>query len=149
MRKKGIVLIVLDELDKRNIEVSYDIVTLIINLTLEIIKNETSKGVIVEIKNFGQFIPHIKHWGNRKSWSVKLQRCSKWRDCCIIGEKKGARRMEKYGVEINKKDAKTKEAAVNGHCPVCGAELSGNPPICPNHGSEPFERRPSDKAEKG
>lgn len=49
--------------------------------------------------------------------------------------------MEKYGYEQEKKDPKVKEASVSGRCPKCGAELQGKPPVCPQHGSEPFEKR--------
>lgn len=50
--------------------------------------------------------------------------------------------MEKYGYEREKDpDDKTKTAAVKGRCPICGDEISGNPPVCPSHGSEPFEKR--------
>lgn len=55
--------------------------------------------------------------------------------------------IEKYGYEPEKKDPKVKEASVEGRCPKCGAELKGNPPTCPNHGSEPFEKRERDGQE--
>lgn len=58
--------------------------------------------------------------------------------------------MEKYGVDESKKDEdkteKTAEATtpmVDMRCPKCGAELAkhGNVNICPNCGSEPFEKK--------
>lgn len=50
--------------------------------------------------------------------------------------------MEKYGYEQEPQpDDKTKTAAEKGSCPLCGAQLTGNPPVCPEHGSEPFERK--------
>lgn len=52
--------------------------------------------------------------------------------------------MEKFGYEQDKKDPKVKEASVSGRCPKCGAELRGQPPVCPTHGSEPFEKRDRD-----
>lgn len=50
--------------------------------------------------------------------------------------------MEKYGYEKEPDpDEKTKTAAKKGVCPVCGKPVEGNPPVCPSHGSEPFEKR--------
>jgi hypothetical protein len=49
--------------------------------------------------------------------------------------------MEKYGYESETKDPKIKEASTKGVCPICGKALVGNPPICPAHGSEPFEKK--------
>ena len=50
--------------------------------------------------------------------------------------------MEKYGYEKEKTpDEKTKLAAEKGKCPICGSVTEGSPPVCPNHGSEPFEER--------
>lgn len=52
--------------------------------------------------------------------------------------------IEKYGYEQEKKDPKVKEASTSGKCPQCGADLVGQPPTCPSHGSEPFEKRKRD-----
>ena len=48
--------------------------------------------------------------------------------------------MDKYGYQ-QKSDEKVKTAAEKGCCPVCGAKTAGAPPVCPRHGSEPFEER--------
>lgn len=47
--------------------------------------------------------------------------------------------MEKHGYDQDRDLAKT--AAEKGKCPQCGSPLSGQPPVCPNCGSEPFEKR--------
>jgi hypothetical protein len=49
--------------------------------------------------------------------------------------------MEKYGYKKEEKDSKIKESSEKGKCPICGEQIKGNPPVCPNHGSEPFEER--------
>jgi hypothetical protein len=49
--------------------------------------------------------------------------------------------MEKYGYEKEKNDEKIKTAAKKGKCPICGKDVTGNPPVCPQHGSKPFEKR--------
>lgn len=46
--------------------------------------------------------------------------------------------MEKYGYQP--KNDKSKQASEGSGCPRCGAELKGEPPVCPNCGSKPFER---------
>lgn len=51
--------------------------------------------------------------------------------------------MEKFGVELD--ENKVKEAgqgAKKPGCPKCGAALDVNG-FCPNHGSEPFEKKPA------
>jgi hypothetical protein len=48
--------------------------------------------------------------------------------------------MDKYGYQPNKNDEKIKTAVLKGTCPICGEPISGNPPICPEHGSAPFEK---------
>jgi hypothetical protein len=48
--------------------------------------------------------------------------------------------MEKYAVVIE--DDKTKTASEGDVCPTCGEKLeSKNPPKCPKHGTEPFEKK--------
>ena len=56
----------------------------------------------------------------------------------LLKEKK----MEKYGVEIEKDDPKVKKAADKSVCPECGEKLESqaNVPKCPTHGVKPFER---------
>lgn len=55
--------------------------------------------------------------------------------------------MEKHGYEQERSNDNVKTAAEKGRCPICGAETTGSPPVCPNHGSEPFEKRPEDGEE--
>lgn len=52
--------------------------------------------------------------------------------------------MEKYGVETEEKDPKTKEAKDWRRCPECGKDLDkkANVPKCPVHGVKPFEKEP-------
>jgi hypothetical protein len=52
--------------------------------------------------------------------------------------------IDKHGYVPEEKDSKIKEASEKGRCPLCGAEVTGKPPSCPNHGSEPFEKRERD-----
>lgn len=52
--------------------------------------------------------------------------------------------MEKYGYEVEEGEG-IKTASEKGKCPICGAEVTGNPPVCPVHGSEPFERKHDDE----
>lgn len=49
--------------------------------------------------------------------------------------------MEKYAVEEDK-DLEEKKAGEGPRCPVCDKELEqhGNVQLCPEHGSEPFEK---------
>lgn len=49
--------------------------------------------------------------------------------------------MEKYGYQQEKKDSTIKTAAEKGRCPECGEKVEGKPPVCPKHGSKPFEER--------
>lgn len=49
--------------------------------------------------------------------------------------------MEKYGYEQEQDESGVKKASKEGVCPVCGEKVTGNPPVCPKHGSEPFEKR--------
>lgn len=48
---------------------------------------------------------------------------------------------EKYGYEEERDDPTVKTAVKKGNCPICGEEVVGQPPVCPNHGSEPFEKK--------
>lgn len=146
MTKKHCISIVIEELRKRNIEVSFDVTMLIINLFLELIQRETARGVPIKLFDFGAFTPHLSTRNGALYWMVRFSRSITWRKKCRI--RKGVP-VKKYGVEANKNNELTKEAAEKGQCPICGAELSGSPPICPEHGSKPFERRPDDEAEKG
>jgi len=52
--------------------------------------------------------------------------------------------MDKYGYEQDKEQDLVKKASEDGKCPICGATLEGSPPVCPKHGSEPFEKRERD-----
>jgi hypothetical protein len=56
--------------------------------------------------------------------------------------------VDKHGYEQERSNENVKTAAEKGRCPICGAETTGSPPVCPNHGSEPFEKRPSDGEEE-
>lgn len=49
--------------------------------------------------------------------------------------------MEKYAVVIDDDHKKTAEKGDTVRCPICGktADMSGNVPKCPEHGTEPFE----------
>ena len=56
--------------------------------------------------------------------------------------------MEKYSVEQGQEgDAKT--AADRGKCPKCGRPLEKTASVhkCPEHGTEPFEKKPEEKAD--
>jgi len=146
MRKPVVISAISDELGRRDIEVSEDVVKLIVNLLLEIIIQETSRGVSISLGAFGTFLPNVKRYKETIYWGVVLRRGAGWRKRCLIT--RGAT-MDKYGVEIDKKDSKTKEAAARGLCPLCGSKLTGWPPVCPEHGSKPFERRPDGETEEG
>lgn len=54
-------------------------------------------------------------------------------------KKKMEAEMEKYGYEPKEQEELVKEANELGVCPKCGETLSGQPPVCPQCGSEPFE----------
>jgi len=49
--------------------------------------------------------------------------------------------MDKYGYVPEDEDEGVKTAAAKGKCPICGSDLAGNPPVCPIHGSAPFEKK--------
>ncbi len=53
---------------------------------------------------------------------------------------------EKYGVEYEKEDGKTKTASKGNSCPGCGTTLKEDR-HCENCGTKPFEKRPSTKKE--
>lgn len=146
MTLRGVVLKVLEELHRRDIEVSYDVARLVIELALEVIKNETSKGSPVSFPRFGTFKPRFRvvAIANWAGWVVRLNRHPDWTRKCRL--QKGVIPMkEKYAYEQEQKNPKVKTASERGRCPECGAELRGNPPVCPNHGSKPFERREDDE----
>lgn len=51
--------------------------------------------------------------------------------------------MDKYGVDESV-DQETLEKAANQGCPICGRtdlQKHGSILMCPEHGSEPFERK--------
>jgi len=49
--------------------------------------------------------------------------------------------MEKYGYVPND-ELEKKSGVDNNKCPKCGAELSStSPPVCPNCGSQPLEKK--------
>ena len=51
--------------------------------------------------------------------------------------------MEKVGVEIDTEKVKEAEAGAKTRtCPKCGAALVSDGQACPNHGTEPFEKKP-------
>ena len=56
--------------------------------------------------------------------------------------------MDKYGYRRDEEDPNVKTAVDKNTCPKCGSSLSGNPPICPNCGSEPFEEKDASKEGK-
>ncbi len=141
MRLKGVALGVVEELRRRDIEVSYDVAKLILELALEIIKQETSKGGTVWLDNFIKFQPKFEKYSTGWSgWKIRMRRSPDWRQRCRFT--RGETPMkEKYAYEKEQEDPRVKTASEKGRCPKCGAEVRGNPPVCPNHGSEPFERR--------
>lgn len=53
--------------------------------------------------------------------------------------------MDKFGVDESTDQEKLEKAAAAG-CPKCGKipERHGNVLMCPEHGSEPFEKKASD-----
>lgn len=141
MRLRSIVLTVVEELRRRDIEVSYDVAKLVIQLALEVVQRETSKGSTVYLDGFGRFKPRLQVRGGVPFWRIYLKMSQQWRSLCIIHRKGEIPRMDKYAYEKEQEDPKVKTAAEKGRCPKCGAEVQGNPPVCPTHGSEPFERR--------
>lgn len=56
--------------------------------------------------------------------------------------------MDKYGYEKDDQRPGVKTAAEEGVCPICGKPVTGNPPVCVEHGSLPFEKREKDAEEK-
>jgi hypothetical protein len=49
--------------------------------------------------------------------------------------------MEKYGYEPDEAEGtKTASEKRPDKCPICGEPVTGNPPVCPEHGSTPFEK---------
>ena len=54
----------------------------------------------------------------------------------------GEDEMEKYGVDEGVPDPEALEKRAGEGCPVCGKKLvrQGNTFICPEHGTEPFEK---------
>lgn len=50
--------------------------------------------------------------------------------------------MDKYGYRPapEKVEDLTKTGSKTLTCPICGKAISGEPPVCPDHGSLPYER---------
>jgi hypothetical protein len=57
--------------------------------------------------------------------------------------------MDKYGVETEKQD---KTAGDKSKCPDCDKELEDpnktGVPLCPEHGTKPFEKKPEKEKDK-
>lgn len=149
MRLKGVALDVVEELRRRDIEMSYEVVRLVIQLCLEVVKEETSKGGRVLLDDFATLTPVIRTLSGSTYWSIGLKKSLSWRTACHIKKGETPVAIEKYNYEKDQKDPTVKTASEKGRCPQCGAELKGAPPVCPNHGSEPFERRPDGEKEEG
>lgn len=120
----------------------------IIREALNVIMDATVEGVNVKILGFGHFKATTRrstgiNCKGRKFIQVYLKTCRAWRARCRI-EKNMEASVEKYGVELDKNDKGAKTAAEQGKCPACGKGLSGNPPICPDCGSKPLEKRRGD-----
>lgn len=51
--------------------------------------------------------------------------------------------MEKFGVERdNEKMKEASKGAGANTCPRCGKKLESDGQVCPDHGTEPFEKKP-------
>lgn len=137
-------------------------VLVIVKLVFETIIEALMLGDSVRIRNFGRieatfikggnlvWCEPVKRFVPRKP-NIKLKlvpakrlrkMVSKARTRMRTLAKKRKNDMEKYGYEQEKKDPKVKEAAEKGKCPKCGGALSGNPPVCSQCGSKPFEKQP-------
>jgi len=126
----------------------------VIDEALAAIIATTIQGESVRLTNFGEFrpsfqTPHLAY--SHKTGDLKMSRpyvricfrsSKSWRLSLQLSlNRRRMKHMEKYGYEPEKKDPKVKEASDARTCPVCGEKLGGQPPTCPVHGSEPFERR--------
>jgi hypothetical protein len=63
-----------------------------------------------------------------------------WYTCTAQGET-----MDKYGYEQQEQPAGQKLASEGAVCPICGKPSPGSPPVCPDHGSLPFEKMDVDE----
>jgi nucleoid DNA-binding protein len=136
---------VLSRLEKKDWTVDRWFLALALREFLDLIVEATSLGETVKLKGFGEFRPSIRTsaaeaFKGRRYINVYLRQSKNWKKRCHLEKD-----MEKYGVELDKNSEHVKKASERGKCPICGAELSGNPPLCPNCGSRPLEKEPKNE----
>lgn len=110
-----------------------DTVRIVIESLGAVVKESMLREESVVIRNFGTF--KIKRRTNGVAIRFKVSEDFR-KDI-----KEVVKPMEKHAVDETNNNA-VLIAKMTGKCPVCKAELSSkNPPICPTHGSEPFEEK--------
>ena len=147
MRLTSITQRITDELERRDIEISSELVETILKMMFTLTKETTSHGESVVLENFCTFVPSFVGKRGYNQWRVHLRQAESWKRMCRM--RKGKKdMMDKHGYEPQQDDPTAKTASEKGRCPVCGAETTGSPPVCPTHGSEPFERKDDGRKEE-
>lgn len=159
MTKSDLIDVVKKKLPPRGWKFQDEYVKKVVDAVFNSIKEAVLCGDSVAIKGFGTFdarlIESHRMFNNyKKQYSktrpyirISFKTASGWREelkVLIRPQRRAARKkieMEKYGYEKSKDDKKAKTAAEKGRCPLCGLKIKGRPPVCPKHGSEPFEER--------
>ena len=77
-----------------------------------------------------------------KHMGVLAQRIEREEEARQRYEKERQHEMEKFGVDEGKNDEQQEKQAAGG-CPKCGAKVErhGSTLVCPNCGTEPFEKQ--------